>query len=681
MIPLDFLESFEDMNFKIQRDVYEYFNEFQDNIERSLESNKENLIQFTDKLGGEFINEIRFTACGHVTSVSPEKFIVLSLEVRNMKDIHSALEYFSHWELLQGETQECPECGQKSAREKRTKIGKWPKQLIIHLKRFQFEKGKFIKLNDGFKFQEKIKLAKDLKEEEDAEQKEVEKFKLDGMICHAGSVQYGHYVSLIRNRSSDETRLKNRQKPDHLWMHNFRSKTIESIENDQKGQWVLYNDDVMSQYNERHVPRDCFGEFENEENYSFEEFKGIKELDSKKSGKVKKLSEGKEKILKDLEIVKDVKGFGKTKESNNSNKSVSSGLMNGMNAYLLFYSLEKENENDSDEEQIKEVLNEVSDSEFGAKIQSDLDKELIFDNRNKILSSQIGNDFISKLLKTSLNSCFETPSNANLDVLFNSCRVAFNYFTDFYCQTVGKSSGCYNLLADSIINFLEIDKLLELKERYENRNAQSNFSRQNIQEFIKHFSLFILEHILNSINFDESKRNDNGLIMTLISSREDLYSIDGVFSEQSSMKVASGIELSAYKWFSQIIIQCINNLTPIAGSLTWNEKRILVTFSKICLSMLSLYQINATVFLVFLERICESAELVHALSRLGTPGLFVTLLPQLFEDINDNQLNAWICLKNYFKYVPEKYQKCKNIQEYYSKKLMTSDSNPKGRST
>lgn len=207
-IPVDFLETFYDMDFKIQRDVYEFFNEFLNNLEDSLKLNNLSDKDLNKEIKGQFLNEIRFIKCGHTMIMNKEDFIVLSLEIREMGNIEQSLECFSHWELLQANDATCPICNEKGGREKRTHIIKLPDQLIIHLKRFQFENGRFIKVNQGFHFGNELNVGVHQPEDSKADLK-MEGFELDGVILHAGSVEYGHYMSLIRKESCEKESHQN----------------------------------------------------------------------------------------------------------------------------------------------------------------------------------------------------------------------------------------------------------------------------------------------------------------------------------------------------------------------------------------------------------------------------------------------------------------------------------------
>jgi hypothetical protein len=586
-----------------------------------------------------------------------------------MKDIQSALKYFSHWELLQTENKECPECGQKSPREKRTRISKWPRQLIIHLKRFQFEKGRFIKLNEGFKFQEKLKIET---KKEKVQEKEADSlnFKLDGVVCHAGSVEYGHYVSLVRKGGCIGSSIDQNTELSNVSQCNFRKvssskQESHTKEDKQQNNWILYNDDDVSFYNDCYIPKDCFGDFTNEEEYSYEQFKGISKKTVNRVEKIKELSQGKEVLLRDLGVSK-IKRNVET-DKNTSEKALSSGKMKGMNAYMIFYSLENEEENE--DTTFNEIMEETCQSEFGVKIQKDLDSELIFESRVNVLSERLGKEFVNDLVNTALSNVLQESSESNMDVLFNSCKFAANSLLDFHYLTMDTSNECFNSQADLVLQFLKPERISDKKQRFIDKKMEVELSTEQIEGFVSRLSVYILNKFVDSVK--SSGSSNEHLLSKLISSVEDLYSSNGTFSQQASMKVGSILNLSQLKWTAQIVIQCVDNLVASFETLSWMEKKVLIEFGKICMKMLSMYQINATAMLVILKRMFQCQEVVFMLSRNGMQALVVSLLPQMFEDISQNQLFGWTKFRRFYKNLSQDPDSPTSIIQFLNKDLPT----------
>jgi hypothetical protein len=651
LIPVDFLETFKEINFKLQRDVYEFFNEFQDNLENSLLQDKPSHELFTEQLSGEFINEIRFTKCGHIWSNSPEKFIVLSLEVRNMKNIYSALKYFVHWELLLGEPKKCKECGQESPREKRTRIGKWPKQLIIHLKRFQYEKGKFVKLNDGFSFQEKLKV----KEGETSLS-----FNLNGVICHRGSCEYGHYVSLIKKNKKIKSSLGHQDESHHLFKYNFlkrRDVEIKPSMNFESNKWLMYNDDIVVNYSEKKLPKDCFGEFEDVNEYSFEKYKNL--TDKNVSESENKMNNKKEELFRDLG------GFNETRQRSSSSASNRKSEMNTpnskskFNAYVLFF---KREDLDLNEVAVSESSREFEESDFKQKIQKDLNRELILEHRTDFFKKDLGFDFVRKLFKLSLEISFSSTSELNFDLLMKSCQLISTYFFDLQCKTFVTPCDSFDESASLILQYLSEKELV--KERRERVDISITCSLEitQINTFLQQFSLYILNKVNEQSDSSFDKINP---LWSLISSREDLYSNQNQFKEQEKFQSGKAVKLTPYYWVFQILLKSISILANAYSNLTWNDKRIIQNFLKICVKFVYLHKINSSAIVLILEEAFQSKELVQAIFKNGVPGLFLDLIPKAFEQLTPNQTQGWINMNTFFKNNSQTTRSASNIFEYY----------------
>ena len=659
LFPFNLLESFTEINPKLQRDVYEFFNEFQDNLEKSLLEDEDSHSKFTQRLGGEFINEIRFSECGHVTSMPPEKFIVLSLEVRNMRNIRAALEYFSHWELLQAEPKECPQCGQKSPREKRTRIGQWPKELIIHLKRFQFEKGRFIKLNDGFSFTETLDIETDSGDKS---------FSLQGAICHAGSVEYGHYVSLIRGTDSeldlaDDDAISD-QETDHLFKYNYQSRSEDRGPSQKETfKWKIYNDREVSECPEQHIPGDCFGQFENNEEYSFDRFKGRTQEASKKEYAKKPISKGKTDILCDLGVFPKKLNSSDKKDDDSKAETVPRSLTKGMNAYMLFFRM-----NQSPEEEIPsttKILASIDSSDFAQKVQQDLDRELILEKRLDYFKSDSGHEFVNGVVKGALRSCFDLASQANLDFLLDSCNLAANHFFGFHCKTLHHSQKSLHDSADLILRFLSPTELLRMRQKQLEIDSECSLSDSQLETLARDFSLNVLSMVTrSSVEYGGAETEDN-LMIQLISSRIDLFSSNGLFAQQNSMKIGKTLEIDPLFWVFQILFNALSNLVPVFERLAWRQQRIVIEFLKTCVKHLVLHKIFASAILVILERAFESEHLVWLLFRNGFPGVVSSLVPQIFGDLKSVQLRGWSQMRRLFSNFSPNDKRLKTAQDYY----------------
>lgn len=116
-----------------------------------------------------------------------------------------------------------------------------PNNLIIHLKRFEYdlERGVRIKINDRFDFPNLLSMdqytSMFLKDQETPTSDAIPEFlySLSGVLVHAGTSNSGHYYSFIRDRSSTP-------------------------------RWFHFNDSNVESYDPNYLGKHCFGgSFEN----------------------------------------------------------------------------------------------------------------------------------------------------------------------------------------------------------------------------------------------------------------------------------------------------------------------------------------------------------------------------------------------------------------------------------
>ncbi|KAJ6228950.1 ubiquitin carboxyl-terminal hydrolase [Anaeramoeba flamelloides] len=266
--PIKFLENFqlpsgEQIKFGKQEDAFEFFNLIFQIIERELSKlNQSNFIQTL--FGGKLISQI----IGEGTTQRSERienFFSISLDVNQNQDLMNSLNEYIQGEKLEGDNQwYSEELGKKVNARKRVLIENLPKNLIIHLKRFEYDMSSRTrkKLNhecnfplelDMHKFTKKYILKEEmvkekergkiLKEETKNEKKkekenknelgnltECTKYELCGIIVHSGTSQSGHYYSLIKiNNGNGEP------------------------------YWLKFDDTRVSKFNETDIQKECFG--------------------------------------------------------------------------------------------------------------------------------------------------------------------------------------------------------------------------------------------------------------------------------------------------------------------------------------------------------------------------------------------------------------------------------------
>ena len=197
-----------------QHDANEFFNLFTDRIEEALKFyGKGHLLK--DVFGGTLLHQIIYD---DNVSERPENFNIISLEVKNKRNIMESLDLYVQGEMLEGNNQYYSDKLEKHVDAlKRTLIKDLPNVLILHLKRFDFDFSLMVnrKINDRVEFPHTLNMeAYTVEGMERKEQRgiydippahrpdEYYQYKLVGVLVHSGSADSGHYYSFIMNRGS-----------------------------------------------------------------------------------------------------------------------------------------------------------------------------------------------------------------------------------------------------------------------------------------------------------------------------------------------------------------------------------------------------------------------------------------------------------------------------------------------
>ncbi|CAG8436597.1 9374_t:CDS:10 [Diversispora eburnea] len=236
------------LNVALQMDVDEYFNGLFDRLESSVSGTPQAML-LKEHFGGTLVQQIKSRDCGHI-SEKEESFFAIQCEVKNKKNVEESLELYVEGELLDGDNQYfCAKCEKSVEAIKRSCIKTLPKNLIMHLKRFDFDMEllKRVKINEHFEFPTRINMEPytldyligkesgqidELKTDIDKDQFEYE---LVGVLVHTGTADSGHYYSFIRER-----------KPFLNDGHNER-------------RWYQFNDSTVEIFDPKDIPKQCFG--------------------------------------------------------------------------------------------------------------------------------------------------------------------------------------------------------------------------------------------------------------------------------------------------------------------------------------------------------------------------------------------------------------------------------------
>ena len=238
--PLPFIQSIktafnsEPINVSVQQDSDEFLAIVSDEVEKEAKKKGiEDILSSSFK--GTIVNEIFSLEKEYpYYSHSDESFIRLTLDIKGHKSIEDALDYFVKDEVLEGENKYFVEkYNRKISISKRSSIKAMSNNVIIHLKRFEFDYNLFMnnKLNDYIQFPFSINFKKWTQKNLNKENNDNidYDYTLTGVLIHSGSsLQHGHYFSFIMDI------------------------------NDKK--WYRFDDTVVSEFDINNIPIECFGD-------------------------------------------------------------------------------------------------------------------------------------------------------------------------------------------------------------------------------------------------------------------------------------------------------------------------------------------------------------------------------------------------------------------------------------
>lgn len=149
---------------------------------------------------GLLTSETKCLTCENV-STRDEKFLDLSIDLKQNSSISNCLETFSKSEMLTGSNKfYCEHCHSLQEAAKTIKLKKLPKVLALHLKRFKYNES----LNRNIKLFYRVEYPKTLRISNTTEDSiDSDKFyELYAIIVHIGGGPYhGHYVALVKTKN------------------------------------------------------------------------------------------------------------------------------------------------------------------------------------------------------------------------------------------------------------------------------------------------------------------------------------------------------------------------------------------------------------------------------------------------------------------------------------------------
>ena len=155
-----------------------------------------------DVFRGRLVCETRCLAC-EATTLRDEPFFDLSLEVAPHVSLSSCLRTFSAKETLGGDDKfRCDACGGGlTEAERRLRVARVPRTLILHLKRFKYaaDSDRLRKLGHRVVFPTLLKLGGVAARGEDGPSAADVALRLTAVVVHVGSgPNHGHYVAFVR---------------------------------------------------------------------------------------------------------------------------------------------------------------------------------------------------------------------------------------------------------------------------------------------------------------------------------------------------------------------------------------------------------------------------------------------------------------------------------------------------
>ena len=203
VVPKDFIFSLKVFGERVQLrrtlDSSEFYHNFCDIIHNSLEKTKyKTLIE--DIFCGKTQERKICSNCNNESN-REEEFKLISLEVKDKKDLYESLDQYISEEVI--DDYKCGKCNNKVKLKKSSLIYSLPNILVFHLKRIIYNnKGEMEKITSKFDFPKNDlnikKYCLDKNKSDDHY-----KYNLIGINIHKGSANGGHYINLIKTSKED----------------------------------------------------------------------------------------------------------------------------------------------------------------------------------------------------------------------------------------------------------------------------------------------------------------------------------------------------------------------------------------------------------------------------------------------------------------------------------------------
>ena len=156
-------------------------------------NNKQNII--TKLFKYQYVTQQECLKCNHLTVLKYDNYsniLKLPIYENNINTLEESLNHF--FNLKKIDEYHCEKCKNKTQAKDRTLISYCPYILLIQLLRFT---------NDGSKINKTVEIPKllNLKKYSFNISNKIE-YKLSSIICHSGSLDFGHYISVVNNNDN-----------------------------------------------------------------------------------------------------------------------------------------------------------------------------------------------------------------------------------------------------------------------------------------------------------------------------------------------------------------------------------------------------------------------------------------------------------------------------------------------
>ena len=507
-------------------DSSEFYQNFCDKIKESLDNTKYKYL-IEDLFGIKIIEKKICSECGEC-NYKKEEYKNIALDVKNIKDLYQSLDNFISEEIIND--YKCQKCNKNVILKKFSTIEKLPNFMVIKLNKMNYNnKGEIEKINSIFEYPMELDLKKYCAENNNIndmndiyiKKDEYYKYKLRGINIHMGSVEGGHFISLIKTEENkwyifDDSSVKEYD------INNLSKELYGS--NDEKEQngstaFILFYESEKEKPIKISLNENEFNELKKDNNYTIIEYNQEDANDILKKYDINELNNSmtKENLIKNIFYDKDkniyYKYIYKSMIEKNIKKEYVLEVFNDNCIYEKIY--QKDKIIDTENYLVKLLLNDIDGDNFNIT-----EKKLNFGEYKNLV------EIVIKLIINyySDDSLLKNNDEKDIKSLLNVINKIF--LPIFKENNILQYQSDKNFLAKNIKEVL-----------FSNKNIKLIFMKGEIKEL--NSALYNLFHLI----IEENKKNNNNIF-----SKTELY-------EQLILLIQNGKNISCY--FYKILYEII----------------------------------------------------------------------------------------------------------------------------